>query len=175
MTTTIKQCNYIITKGLKKGLFCITKKCNDDGFCKKHSKKSVKQVDEEVVKIEKVDDTKEEVVEEEECSILSFFGFFEEEVFEKVVEEVEEVECNKCHCFIKHCCCELDRLQVIKDDEEAYINGFIPVDDRGDERWIKTYVELKKTKKFTEDELKDIITTQIKKDKILKKYITKLF
>jgi hypothetical protein len=36
MNTTIKQCEYIITKGLRKGLKCTTKKCIN-GFCKKHS------------------------------------------------------------------------------------------------------------------------------------------
>jgi hypothetical protein len=55
---------------------------------------------------------------------------------EEVVEVVEEV-CEKCHCFIKYCCCELDRLQIIKDDEESSKNGFVPVDDDGDVRWIK--------------------------------------
>ena len=38
MNSTMKHCQYIITKGVRKGLFCITKKCGDDGLCKTHSK-----------------------------------------------------------------------------------------------------------------------------------------
>lgn len=66
-------------------------------------------------------------------------------VIEKVdnTKEVDDV-CEKCHCFIKHCCCELDRLQVIKDDEESSKNGFVPVDDDGDVRWIKNKEEVVK-------------------------------
>jgi hypothetical protein len=38
MNSTTKHCQYIIKKGVRKGLFCITKKCGDDGLCKTHSK-----------------------------------------------------------------------------------------------------------------------------------------
>jgi len=63
---------------------------------------------------------------------------------EEIEEEIVEKVCDKCYCFINNCCCELDRLQVIRDNEEAYKNGFIPVDDAGDIKWIKAKKSLKK-------------------------------
>ncbi len=41
------------------------------------------------------------------------------------------VVCDK--CFLIDCCCEADRLQVIKDDEDARARGYAPVDVK---RWI---------------------------------------
>lgn len=64
----------------------------------------------------------------------------------KQEEEVVEKVCDKCYCFINNCCCELDRLQVIKDEEEAYKKGFTPVDNNGDIRWIKLKKSSKKKK-----------------------------
>jgi hypothetical protein len=47
MNTTIKQCEYIITKGLRKGFNCITKKIFCDGLCKTHykNKKDIKIIE----------------------------------------------------------------------------------------------------------------------------------
>lgn len=51
MNSTPKHCQYIITKGVRKGLFCITKKCGDDGLCKTHSKsKKEKNIENIIIK-----------------------------------------------------------------------------------------------------------------------------
>jgi len=52
MNTTIKQCEYIITKGLRKGLNCITKECIN-GFCKKHSNNKKDTIIEPTIKPKK--------------------------------------------------------------------------------------------------------------------------
>ena len=53
MNTTIKQhCEYIITKGLRKGLKCTTKKIID-GFCKKHSNNKKDTIIEPTIKHKK--------------------------------------------------------------------------------------------------------------------------
>jgi len=46
-------------------------------------------------------------------------------------DEEEEETCEK--CYLIECCCEADKLQVIKDNEKAIADGFIEVDGR----WIK--------------------------------------
>jgi hypothetical protein len=44
--------------------------------------------------------------------------------------------CEKCHLI--ECCCEDDKLQVLKDDAEALSRGYTPVNENGDIRWKKT-------------------------------------
>jgi hypothetical protein len=39
--------------------------------------------------------------------------------------------CGK--CFLIECCCEEDKLQVIKDDERARLDGYIEINGR----WVK--------------------------------------
>jgi len=46
-------------------------------------------------------------------------------------EDLEEC-CEK--CYLIECCCEADRLQVIKDDERATADGYV---ENGDGRWVK--------------------------------------
>lgn len=48
---------------------------------------------------------------------------------------VEDKVCIECcgKCMLIECCCEADRLQVIKDDEEARANGYVEINGR----WIK--------------------------------------
>jgi len=50
------------------------------------------------------------------------------------VDEEEDLEecCEK--CYLIECCCEADRLQVIKDDERATADGYVE-DYKG--RWVK--------------------------------------
>jgi len=48
-----------------------------------------------------------------------------------VEEEEEEEICEK--CMLIECCCEADRLQVIKDDERARAEGYIEIGGR----WVK--------------------------------------
>ena len=40
-------------------------------------------------------------------------------------------------CSLLECCCEADRLQVIKDDEAAKLAGFEPQEIKGEIRWVK--------------------------------------
>jgi len=49
--------------------------------------------------------------------------------------------CEK--CYLIECCCEADKLQVIKDNERAISDGFIEVDGR----WIKLKEKKPKEKK----------------------------
>lgn len=44
--------------------------------------------------------------------------------------------CAKCQLI--ECCCEEDRLQVLKDDADALKRGYAPVNENGDVRWKKT-------------------------------------
>ncbi len=61
--------------------------------------------------------------------------------------------CEKCiywdnsNKFYFECCCEEDRIQVLKDDEEARKNGYVEIDGR----WIKIKKTVKKTVKKVKD------------------------
>ena len=55
--------------------------------------------------------------------------------FEKEQEGIYEEEEECCEkCYLIECCCEADRLQVIKDDERATADGYV---ENGDGRWVK--------------------------------------
>ena len=57
----------------------------------------------------------------------------------KIEQEQKIFTCAK--CFLIECCCELDRLQIIDDDNKAIKNGYKKINDR----WIKNS---KTNKKF---------------------------
>ena len=52
----------------------------------------------------------------------------------KEKEETEDTLCVCEKCFLLECCCEADRLQVLKDDEDARNRGFVELENG---RWIK--------------------------------------
>ena len=57
------------------------------------------------------------------------------EKLKKQKEEKEEETLCVCEkCFLLECCCEADRLQVLKDDEDARNRGFVELENG---RWIK--------------------------------------
>tara|TARA_R110000751_G_scaffold229488_5_gene330997 strand:+ start:355 stop:870 length:516 start_codon:yes stop_codon:yes gene_type:complete len=58
----------------------------------------------------------------------------EDEEEEEDEDEIRRIEycCKK--CYLIECCCEADKLQVIKDDERAKADGYV---ENEDGRWIK--------------------------------------
>jgi len=101
MNSTTKHCEYIITKGVRKGLFCITKKCDDNGLCKKHSKSKKEIIIKEIIIKEII--IKENIIIKKKINILDLpIDILENLIIQNISKGLNIIFNNKIERIIKY-------------------------------------------------------------------------